>query len=124
MGCPASRTDQSARFEAVGLRPRRSQPHREFARRPVQSWLDALGLSALGSRLEQATSEVVSNAVRHGEGVLKLVLQQLDGHVRIEVHDEGGGQPTPRPAAIDGTRLAMLEIEIDTYREVHGNAPP
>lgn len=46
--------------------------------------------AALG-RLELLTSEIVTNAVRHGDGDLELVVTIFDDRVRVEVHDAGPG---------------------------------
>src|ERR671926_1016500 len=53
--------------------------------------------AATKSDLELLTSELVTNAVRHGasdphESIL-LSAQRTDGGVRVEVCDEGGGFP-------------------------------
>jgi signal transduction histidine kinase len=44
-------------------------------------------------RLEQALSNVVDNALRHGEGDVKLAAAAVDGVVELHVTDEGGGFP-------------------------------
>ena len=56
-------------------------------------------------------SELVTNAIEHGEPPVMLQLQVLDGTIRITVSDEGGGQPVLREQAIDvvgGRGLALL----------------
>ncbi len=44
-------------------------------------------------RLEQALGNLVENALRHGEGEVRLVAVGLDGIVELHVRDEGGGFP-------------------------------
>ena len=54
-------------------------------------------------RLRLLVSEVVTNAVRHGDGTEPLELHATwNDEVRIEVSDHGGGfTPTPRLGALD-----------------------
>lgn len=42
-------------------------------------------------RAELTASELVTNALRHGEGSIELRLARVDEHVRLEVVDEGSG---------------------------------
>ena len=53
------------------------------------------GLELRGDRmrLEQALGNLVENALRHGEGEVRLVAVGLDGIVELHVRDEGGGFP-------------------------------
>jgi two-component system OmpR family sensor kinase len=44
-------------------------------------------------RLEQALSNVVDNALRHGAGTVRLAAQRSDGVVELRVSDEGAGFP-------------------------------
>ncbi|WP_141580292.1 ATP-binding protein [Actinomadura sp. WMMA1423] len=58
-------------------------------------------------------SELVTNALLHGEGpiVLRLYQDERDGLPTIEVRDGGAGQPVVRPedhAAIHGRGLLMV----------------
>jgi anti-sigma regulatory factor (Ser/Thr protein kinase) len=48
-------------------------------------------------------SEVVTNAVRHGDGAAPLELRaRWDDEVRVEISDHGDGfRPTPRVGALD-----------------------
>jgi anti-sigma regulatory factor (Ser/Thr protein kinase) len=38
-------------------------------------------------------TELFSNAVRHGEGIVMLVVRRDDGVLRVEVADEGADEP-------------------------------
>jgi anti-sigma regulatory factor (Ser/Thr protein kinase) len=64
----------------------------------------AHGSSLSSERLKSANvmvSELVSNAYRHGQGKIQLVVESGPDGVRAEVHDEGLGTiatPDPRPA--------------------------
>ena len=42
-------------------------------------------------RLEQALGNLVENALRHGEGAVRVEARSADGHVELHVHDEGAG---------------------------------
>ena len=63
----------------------------------------AHGSSLSSDRLKSANvmvSELVSNAYRHGQGKIQLVVESGPDGVRAEVHDEGLGKietPVPRP---------------------------
>ena len=41
-------------------------------------------------------SELVTNAIRHGKGMVQLVVKKLSGRLCVEVSDEGTGRPAPR----------------------------
>ena len=53
------------------------------------------GLVLVGDqlRLEQALGNLVDNALRHGEGAVRLEASRHDGFVELRVTDEGGGLP-------------------------------
>lgn len=42
-------------------------------------------------KLTQVATNLVENAVKHGEGTIHVRLLPIDGHVRLRVDDEGGG---------------------------------
>jgi anti-sigma regulatory factor (Ser/Thr protein kinase) len=89
-----------------GAGPTRRQVSRWFernasevgpARRFVRSNLDRWGFSAQAQALELAVSELVSNAVLHGDGAIQVALWSDGGHIRLEVTDEGQPADPPRP---------------------------
>jgi len=59
------------------------------------------------------SSELVTNACKYGEGTIELRLRLLDGHLRIEVIDEGqGSSPHVRQReddAIGGWGLQIVD---------------
>jgi signal transduction histidine kinase len=62
-------------------------------------------------RLEQALANLIENALRHGDGEVRLSATSVDGVVELHVTDEGGGFPPQflgrafeRFARADGTR--------------------
>ena len=62
-----------------------------IARRSVGDWLGAeLQVDEL-QRAKLLTSELVTNAVLHGQGRILLRADVNDDRVRVEVIDEGGG---------------------------------
>ncbi|MEA2422334.1 MAG: hypothetical protein QOF55_1433 [Thermoleophilaceae bacterium] len=52
-----------------------------------------LTLSGDRLRLEQALGNLVENALRHGDGCVRVEALELDGRVRLRVSDEGPGFP-------------------------------
>ena len=44
------------------------------------------------------SSELVTNALRHGAGMISIRLYRARRHLRIEVHDHGTGRPVRRRA--------------------------
>jgi heavy metal sensor kinase len=59
------------------------------------SALPAPGMSVRGDRLrlEQALANLVENALRHGDGEVRLSANSVDGVVELHVTDEGSGFP-------------------------------
>ncbi len=59
-------------------------------------------------------SEVVTNAVIHGDGMVHVAVSRLNGSaLRVEVSDAGGGMPLvngQRPDAESGRGMAMVEL--------------
>jgi anti-sigma regulatory factor (Ser/Thr protein kinase) len=58
------------------------------------------------------TSEVVTNAVSHGQGDVRMSLECDDRRLQVEVEDEGPGQPSPpglNVMADSGRGLMLLE---------------
>jgi anti-sigma regulatory factor (Ser/Thr protein kinase) len=66
------------------------------ARRAVGDALAAWGLADESPLVVLAASEMVTNAVMHGEGDVEVTLGAEDDVIRIEVSDAGGGEPTVR----------------------------
>jgi two-component system OmpR family sensor kinase len=54
---------------------------------------DGLVVPADAVRLEQALGNLVENALRHGEGSIRLRAVEADGRVELHVQDEGEGMP-------------------------------
>ena len=61
-----------------------------------------------------ATNELVSNALEHGVGAIRMQIQALGDHVRLEVSDEGDGFMAPsEPDAHRG--LAIVDSLADDW---------
>lgn len=73
-----------------------AEPH---AVRAARQEIDALELDGhVRARVALLVSELVSNAVLHGEGdAIELSAELDDGRVRVEVCDDGGGFDPPPP---------------------------
>ena len=59
------------------------------------------------------TTELVTNAVRHGVGPVGVHVAWGDGHVRVEVEDQSPESPVMRPLdqnALDGRGLILLDV--------------
>jgi anti-sigma regulatory factor (Ser/Thr protein kinase) len=82
--------------------------------------ITAHGCSLSSDRLRSANvmvSELVSNAYRHGEGRIELIVESGPNGVRAEVHDEGLGTiatPEPRPAR-GGWGLTFVDRLADSW---------
>jgi serine/threonine-protein kinase RsbW len=64
--------------------------------------------------------ELVSNAVRHGRGTVELYVNTSATVLRIEVSDQGGGQPRIRPVEHSGPRaggwgLRLVDQLVDMW---------
>ena|SRR5436190_9160861 len=74
-------------------------------------------------RLAQAISNLVGNALEHGDGRIEIAVRASGGHVRIEVADEGAGLPMPVAALLAarprGRRGRGLSIAAEIARD-HG----
>jgi signal transduction histidine kinase len=87
---------------------------REQARKALYRW----GLGEHADLAELIVSELATNAVRHGEGQVRVRVSYACGELRVEVHDDGAGRPVRRQAATDdetGRGLALLDGFIGLY---------
>lgn len=80
---------------------------RRFVRRALERWRVA------GQVVEQAVltaSELVSNAIKHGEGAVELVIQRMPTAIRIVVWDGSSLPPLVRPPLATGTGGRGMEV--------------
>ncbi|HKH03831.1 MAG TPA: ATP-binding protein [Acidimicrobiales bacterium] len=66
------------------------------ARRAIGDALAAWGFDGEGPLVVLAASEMVTNAVMHGDGDVEVTLGAEDDVIRLEVGDSGGGEPALR----------------------------
>lgn len=81
---------------------------RDFAQAAIRDW----GAEPLATAIQLAVSELVTNAVVHGDGRIRLKLIQRPLEVVVEVFDDGLGKPAMGPdvPASDGGRgLRIVE---------------
>ncbi|MFC3586141.1 ATP-binding protein [Streptantibioticus rubrisoli] len=87
------------------------------ARRAVADALPADSATQLADDLSLLTSELVTNAIRHGaphneDQLVELILWPTDGHYWLAVSDPGDGWPVTRtsnPYACDGRGLVLVD---------------
>ena len=81
---------------------------RDFAQAAIRDW----GAEPLATSIQLAVSELVTNAVVHGDGLIRLKLIQRPPELIVEVYDGGRGKPAlgPDAPASDGGRgLRIVE---------------
>jgi anti-sigma regulatory factor (Ser/Thr protein kinase) len=104
---------------AVTRLPGRDPVHARDARRRARVLLAAWGLGEQASLGELVVSELVSNAVCHGETPIWMRLSAGGGELRVEVHDGGVGRPVRRHASGGDECGRGLEL-LDGLIELHG----
>src|SRR5690242_14159939 len=109
----------AAREPAVIRLPGQDPVHARDARRRARVLLAAWGLGEQASLGELVVSELVANAVCHGDTPIWMRLSAADGELRVEVHDGGAGRPVRRHA--DGGDECSRGLELlDGLIELHG----
>jgi serine/threonine-protein kinase RsbW len=81
------------------------------ARRTVTALCGPAGLHGLCDTAALLTSEVVTNAVLHGDGTVEVRAHVGGGRLRVEVQDQGDGEPqvrAPTPDAEGGRGMHLL----------------
>jgi signal transduction histidine kinase len=74
---------------------------------------------------ELIVSELVTNAIRHGDGLVQVRMSYGGSDLRIEVHDDGPGRPVRREATAEddsGRGLALLDGLIGLHGGERGTA--
>lgn len=101
-------------------RDRTARAAREFVAEALTQW----GCRERLDDIRLCTSELVTNALRHGAPSGRLILVRLELHdtqVLVEVHDSGDGKPTPRQAqdthdiSDDGRGLLLISAIADDW---------
>ena len=90
--------------------------------------LDGWGLDE--SVIEDAsllTSELMTNAVRHGTGIVRLRIETADGLLHVAVHDDEDDEPVVNhasPVSAGGRGMWIVESIAHAWgTEVNGDAP-
>jgi len=100
-----------ARF---GRQPSEVRRARDLVRTSLDSW----GLRADAQALALAVSELVTNALVHGDGSIEVQLSAHGPEVRLEVLDEGDGSPAVhdrRDGEFGGWGLRLVEELADSW---------
>ncbi|WP_455357172.1 ATP-binding protein [Streptomyces sp. SYSU K217416] len=87
-------------------------------RRIVRAGLRHWGRSELAEPAELLTTELLTNALRHGQGSVGVRLFQRGGHLVIAVNDGSSELPVPRnagPDDEDGRGLLLVEAIADAW---------
>ena len=80
-----------------------------------------MGLGEHVDLAELIVSELVTNAMIHGEGQIEVRLSCACGDLRAEVHDDGADRPVRQCPGTDDERGRGLEL-IDGLIELYGGA--
>ncbi len=102
---------QRIRLASDKTAPRRA---RDFLAAACASW-DAHRFTEVGGLV---LSELVSNAVRHADGDVEVLLQLSDGRLLIEVGDRGDGLPAVVPPSlrtIGGNGLDIVSRLVESW---------
>jgi hypothetical protein len=102
----------------IGL-PGRNPVHARDARRRARALMAAWGLGEHASVGELIVSELVTNAVCHGEAPIWMRLSADSNTLRVEVHDGGAGRPVRKHPGIGDDCGRGLEV-LDGLIELHG----
>ena len=88
-----------------------------LARRHVKETFGELNREAVDT-LVLLVSELVANAVEHGTGPLHMMLDNVDGRVRMEIQDGSQAIPKQREASLldeGGRGLIIVETLADAW---------
>jgi anti-sigma regulatory factor (Ser/Thr protein kinase) len=101
----------------LGRAPGEVSHARERTRKALFGW----GLEDHTELAEIIVSELVTNAICHGEGPVQARISHSGNDLHVQVHDDGPGRPVRRQAATEdesGRGLAVL----DGLFEIHGGS--
>lgn len=96
------------------------------ARRHVRAAIEAWAVSADPYVAELLTSELVTNAIRHAGGSVKLLATCTCGQLRVYVHDSSRDWATPLDASVDAENgrglmlVASMATQWGCYRTSAG----
>jgi anti-sigma regulatory factor (Ser/Thr protein kinase) len=93
------------------------------ARRAVEQAIEGIVGDGAREGLLLATSEVVTNAVEHGEPPIELVIERHPGRVRVAVRDGSPLVPhrgEPTPSDVRGRGMVIVERCTSRWGVEHG----
>jgi signal transduction histidine kinase len=112
---PLTTADELSVTCRLGREPEYAGRAREQARKALPGW----GLGQHTALAELVVSELVTNALCHGDGLIEMRLSYADDDLRVEVHDSGAGRPVRQDTAADDECGRGLEL-LDGLIELHG----
>ena len=89
------------------------------AREQARNALDEWGLGEDADLAELIVSELVTNAVCHGAGLVAMSLSVAGDRIRAEVHDHSAARPIRKHAASDDESGRGLEL-LQSLTVLHG----
>jgi hypothetical protein len=104
---------------SVACRLGREPAHAGRAREQTRQALCGWGLDQHTDLAELVVSELVTNALCHGAGLIEMRLSYADGDLRVEIHDSGVGRPVRQHVGADDECGRGLEL-LDGLIELHG----
>jgi serine/threonine-protein kinase RsbW len=104
---------------SVACRLGREPAHAGRAREQTRQALCGWGLDQHTDLAELVVSELVTNALCHGAGLIEMRLSYADGDLRVEIHDSGVGRPVRQHVGADAEYGRGLEL-LDGLIELHG----
>jgi hypothetical protein len=104
---------------SVAFRLGRKPAHAGRAREQTRQALCGWGLEQHTDLAELVVSELVTNALCHGAGLIEMRLSYADGDLRVEIHDSGVGRPVRQHVGADDECGRGLEL-LDGLIELHG----
>jgi anti-sigma regulatory factor (Ser/Thr protein kinase) len=107
------------RERSAGCQLRRDPAQVSQARRLVRETLAEWGLDEYADHMVLIGSELVTNALRHGAGMISIRLSRAGRDLRIEVHDHGARRPVRRHAGAGDEGGRGLEV-IDSLISIYG----
>jgi signal transduction histidine kinase len=105
---PLTATREHSMSCRLSHQPVQVRQAREQARKALFEW----GLGEHAELAELIVSELATNAIRHGDGRVRVRVSYACGDLRVEVHDDGAGRPVRRQATAEdesGRGLALLD---------------
>jgi len=104
---------------SVACRLGREPAHAGRAREQTRQALCGWGLDQHTDLAELVVSELVTNALCHGAGLIEMRLSYADGDLRVEIHDSGVGRPVRQHVGADDECGRGLEL-LDGLIDLHG----